>query len=113
MQTTSPVTEHKSADFATSKSQPSAGAKVPLNKEDFARHWGFASFLELFEASQPVGNAGGKKKWLVTSIRGGKWLLWNEAETGSAWLSDSRDEALPNVSRQSNKENSEAAKMQG
>jgi hypothetical protein len=101
---------HKSADFAPSQPPP---PQAPLNKEDFARHWGFASFLELFEASKPVGDAGGKQRWLLTALRGGKWLLWNEAEMASARLFESREEALPNVPQEGRSpENSEAAKMQ-
>ena len=106
---------HQSADFATPK--PRAGAAAPvgeaINKEDFARRHGFASFLEMFEASQSVGNAGGKKKWLLTSLRGGKWLLWNEGELESAREYDSREDALPSVPRKSSGGNSEAVKMQG
>lgn len=68
---------------------------TPLStKEEFARNWKFASFLEMFEATTPVGNAGGKKKWLLTALRGGQWLLWNDAEIHAAQAFDSRDEAL-------------------
>jgi len=90
---------HQSADFATPKPQPipSTTSTKPMNKEDFARRHGFASFLEMFEASQSVGDAGGKKKWLLTSLRGGKWLLWNEGELESAREYDSREDAVPKI----------------
>ena len=88
-------------------------AAPPLTQEDFARRWGFASFLELFEASKSVGSAEGKKKWLLTALRGGKWLLWNDGDLSSAREFDSREEALPHVHRSSPGGNSAAAKYQG
>src|SRR5437762_14285956 len=87
---------HASADFATPTASPER-AVLPLTKEDFARRWGFASFLEMFEASTPVGDAGGKKKWLLTTLRGGKFLLWNDGEIGSAQEFKSREEALTRI----------------
>ncbi len=66
-------------------------------KEAFARRWRFGSFLEMFEASKPEGNAGGKKKWLVTPLRGGKWLLWNDANIDDAQVVDSRDDAIRKI----------------
>jgi len=87
---------HTSADFATPTGSPKSAAS-PLTKEDFARRWGFASFLEMFEASTPVGDAGGKKKWLLTALRGGKFLLWNDGEIGSAQEFESREEALARI----------------
>ena len=72
-------------------------AVAPLTKDDFARRWGFATFLELFEASKPLGRAEGTKKWLATSLRGGKWLLWNDADMQSAREFDSLDEAKKHV----------------
>jgi hypothetical protein len=113
MKTTSSTPRHKSADFATTKPPPQPDSNAPLNKEDFARNWGFASFLELFEASQPVGDAGGKKKWLITALRGGKWLLWNEGQMEAARQFDSREDALPAVPRETKMGSSEAAKIQG
>ncbi|MFN0017652.1 MAG: hypothetical protein ACKVP0_05285 [Pirellulaceae bacterium] len=74
---------------------PSAHPVETLSpKEAFARRWKFDSFLEMFEASTPEGNAGGKKKWLVTALRGGKCLLWNDAEIEEAQVCDSRQEAI-------------------
>ena len=65
---------HTSADFgvkaAPDSPQAASEPATPLStKEDFARRWKFASFLEMFEATAPVGNAGGKKKWLLTALR--------------------------------------------
>jgi len=112
--TTATSRPHLSADFTTPKPPANTGPAInPMNKEDFARQHGFASFLEMFEASQSVGDAGGKKKWLLTSLRGGKWLLWNEGELGSAREYDSREDALPDVPRKSPSSSSESAKMQG
>jgi hypothetical protein len=85
-----------SADFATPTGSPKSAAP-PLTKEDFARRWGFASFLEMFEASTPVGKADGKKKWLLTALRGGKFLLWNDGEIGAAQEFESREEALARI----------------
>jgi len=89
---------HTSADFAMPTASP-ARAVPPLTKEEFARRWGFASFLEMFEASTPVGDAGGKKKWLVTALRGGRFLLWNDGEIGSAQEFESREEALTRIDK--------------
>jgi hypothetical protein len=69
-------------------------AAPPLTKEEFARRWGFASFLEMFEASTPVGDTGENKKWLLTALRGGKFLLWNDGAIGSAQEFESREVAL-------------------
>ena len=91
---------HASVDFATPTGFPKSAAP-PLTKEDFARRWGFASFLEMFEASTPVGDAGGKKKWLLTSLRGGKFLLWNDGEIGAAQEFKSRAEALARIPERS------------
>lgn len=97
---TLPPHTHTSADFATkpaavdSAEVTNDAANPPIGKEEFARHWKFASFLEMFEATTPIGNAGGKKKWLLTALRGGKWLLWNEVEPNSAQTFDSRDVAI-------------------
>jgi len=88
-------------------------AAAPITKDDFARRWGFATFLEMFEASKPLGTAEGKKKWLATSLRGGKWLLWNDADMRSAREFDSLEEAKQHAPPQGSGENSEAAKMQG
>lgn len=74
-------------------------AAGPVTQEDFARRWGFASFLEMFEASKPSGQAGDKEKWLLTALRGGKWLLWNDGQMESAQEFDSRDKALAHVSQ--------------
>lgn len=104
--------KHKSADFQVPTAGPPPTATPPLTQEDFARHWGFASFLEMFEASKPVGAADGKKKWLLTALRGGKWLLWNDGELHAARVFDSREEALPQVPKSSPPTNSEAAKHQ-
>jgi hypothetical protein len=89
-----------SADFATPTGSPKSAAP-PLTKEDFARRWGFASFLEMFEASTPVGDAGGQKKWLLTALRGGKYLRWNDGEIGSAQEFESREEALARMPEKS------------
>jgi hypothetical protein len=94
-----------SADFAAKAAPddlppPAGETVVPLStKEEFARHWKFASFLEMFEATTPIGNAGGKKKWLLTALRGGKWLLWNDAEIDLAQAFDSRNEAIHRINQ--------------
>ncbi|MGI8980298.1 MAG: hypothetical protein ACR2FY_13815 [Pirellulaceae bacterium] len=92
-------------------------AAGPVTKEDFARRWGFASFLEMFEASKPSGPAGVKGKWLVTALRGGKWLLWNDGQMESAQEFESRDAALAYVPQANGGANgganSEGAKVQG
>jgi len=85
----------------------------PLTEEDFARRWGFASFLEMFEASKAVGAAGDARKWLLTALRGGKWLLWKDGDLSSAREFDSREDALPQVPRRFPPGNSPAAKYQG
>ena len=87
---------HASVDFATPTGSPKSAAPA-LTKEDFARRWGFASFLEMFEASTPAGKADGKKKWLLTALRGGKFLRWNDGEIGSAQEFESREEALAQI----------------
>ena len=97
---TSVNSPNTSADFATPTGSPE-GAAPPLTKEDFARRWGFASFLEMFEASTPVGKADGKKKWLLTALRGGEFLLWNDGMIGAAQKFKSRDEALARIPEKS------------
>lgn len=88
-------------------------APPPMTKEDFARRWGFASFLELFEASRPLAASEGTKKWCVTGLRGGKWLLWNDADMSSAREFDSLEEAQRQAPSGKSGEDSQAARMQG
>ena len=87
-------------------------ATAPLTKEDFARRWGFASFLEMFEASQPLAAAEGTKKWCVTALRGGKWLLWNDGDMEVAREFDSLEEAKRHVPTGKSGGSSQAAEMQ-
>jgi hypothetical protein len=53
---------------------------------------GFASFLELFEASTPVPTDSGRV-WHITPTQGGKWIAWNEAELNALHTFASREEA--------------------
>jgi hypothetical protein len=50
-------------------------------RDDFARRWGFPSYLEMFEASQRAAQGreteGG---WLITHTGGDQWIVWNEKE---------------------------------
>jgi hypothetical protein len=49
------------------------------SREQLARQLGFASFLEMFEASTPVTDDNGLP-WCVTPDRSGMWIAWNERE---------------------------------
>ena len=88
-------------------------ASPPTTQEDFARRWGFASFLEMFEASKPVDSADQERKWLLTALRGGKWLLWNEGDLPGEREFASREDALPRVPGSARVDNSSSAKHQG
>ena len=49
------------------------------DKDEFARRLGFASYLDLFEASTRAASAGGRN-WFITALRGGRWVVWNDAD---------------------------------
>lgn len=59
--------------------------------DKFACEWGFDSYLSLFEASHPLASVG-DRNWCATSIRGGNWILWNDADLVGIVCS-SREEA--------------------
>jgi hypothetical protein len=49
------------------------------SKEELAKQLGYVSYLELFEASTAISDAGGRP-WFVTTDRAGSCLLWNEED---------------------------------
>jgi len=65
-------------------------------QDEFARRWGFRSYLELFESSTTVRTAAGKN-WRVTAIPGGGWIAWNETDLYSDTTYATRDEAMSHV----------------
>ena len=53
-------------------------APGPQN-DDFGKRWGFASYLEIFEASKPLGESD-DKHWLVTNVGPDQWIVWNDED---------------------------------
>lgn len=54
-------------------------ATTKPQNDAFAKRWGFASYLEMFEASKPLRLLAGKN-WLVTHIGGDQWIIWNDQD---------------------------------
>jgi hypothetical protein len=52
--------------------------QLASRKDNFARHWGFQSYLDLFEASTLIRTAAGQN-WRLSAVSGG-WIVWNEAD---------------------------------
>jgi hypothetical protein len=70
-----------------------ASAAVPGSAHDqFARQWGFPSYLALFEASDPIASAGGKQ-WCVTALTEDRWILWNDDDLVAAGPYPTREAA--------------------
>jgi hypothetical protein len=69
------------------------------SQDEFARRWGFRSYLELFEGSTLVRSAGGKS-WRVTSVSGGGWIAWNETDLTAERTFATREEAVSQVPSQ-------------
>lgn len=65
-------------------------------QDEFARQWGFRSYLELFESSTAVRTAAGKN-WHVTAIASGGWIVWNETDLYAASTFATRDEAMSKI----------------
>lgn len=64
----------------------------PADKDDFAAQLGFASYLEMFEASSTVSGKDGES-WLITPSDNGKWIAWNEQHLQLDNTFDSKGEA--------------------
>lgn len=67
-------------------------------REDFARSWGFTSYLEMFEASKPVSTEG-ERDWLVTNAGPEKWILWNDEDLQADATYTTLEEAMSNYSQ--------------
>lgn len=86
------LAEAGSPEIAKQAIDSAVGDKMAGSPGDkFAAQWGFDSYLSLFEGSIPVASVGGKN-WCVTSISGGGWILWNDADL-VATRHSSREEA--------------------
>jgi hypothetical protein len=53
---------------------------------------GYSSYLDLFEASKPVGGDQALH-WLITADSSGKWTLWNDSDFEIVERFDTRDAA--------------------
>jgi hypothetical protein len=54
-------------------------AKPAPDNDAFGKRFGFGSYLEMFEASKPLGISG-DKHWLVTNVGPEQWIVWNEED---------------------------------
>lgn len=64
------------------KGAPTDGPAKPLpttGHDQFARGLGFESYLALFEASTPIAT-GAPGSWLMTTLQGNLWVVWNAAD---------------------------------
>lgn len=73
------LTEAGSTDMAQRATEPSNSPPPTQSNDAFARQWGFASYLSLFEASKPV-STDDAKNWLVTNVGTNRWIVWNEQD---------------------------------
>jgi hypothetical protein len=90
----SPGLAHQALD-AAERHQPALGSP----QDEFARQWGFTSYLELFEASTLVRSAVGKN-WLVAVVPHGGWIVWNETDLHASRAFPTRDEAIAEIPAQ-------------
>jgi hypothetical protein len=67
-------------------------------KSRLAEQLGYASYLELFEASTPVPTQDGKA-WCVTSDHHGSWATWNDEELEARGRAATKQEAMATVSQ--------------
>jgi len=83
-----------SADHAQRAVESAVGPSLSsvAKGDDFARQWTFGSYLEMFEASKPLGTIDGKH-WLVTNVGADEWIVWNEHDLIAAYRVRSVDEA--------------------
>ena len=70
------------------------------SRDDFARRWGYDSYLALFEASTPMPTSPRKAAWYVTPVGMGKWIAWNEQELAPGPTFDSKAQAVASVAEQ-------------
>lgn len=72
---------------------------VGTPQDEFARRWGFTSYLELFEASTLVRSAVGKNWRVVVAPQGG-WIVWNETDFRADRTYPTREEAIAQIPAQ-------------
>lgn len=81
------------------QSRQQSAAPVQESPSDrLADELGFASYLELFEASTPVGSIAGRA-WCLTHLAGGQWVLWNDRELRVEGRYSTQEEALAGFSQ--------------
>jgi hypothetical protein len=79
---------------ATSKEVDASGSTI-ARQQALAAELGFASYLELFEASTPV--LATDAAWCVTNDRQGQWVVWNDRDLQVRQRFSSKDEAVGSV----------------
>jgi len=79
------------AKQATASATRHPAALRPQN-DAFGKRWGFISYLEMFEASKPLGESDGKH-WLVTNVGREQWIVWNDEDLEVAHTFQSLEEA--------------------
>jgi hypothetical protein len=65
-------------------------------KTQLAEQLGYASYLELFEASTPVPTQDGKA-WCVTSDHRGSWVIWNDEELEARGGAATKQDAMATI----------------
>ena len=75
------LNETGSAEVAQRASDRAASRRpvTSSHQDQFARQWGFVSYLDMFESSSPVPS-NDRRHWCVTAVSGGDWILWNDDE---------------------------------
>jgi hypothetical protein len=74
--------------------EPGGGRR--MSPDTFAKQLGFASYLDLFEASTPISSADGKA-WCLTRLAGDEWIVWNDRDLAIAGRFATQDEALTHI----------------
>jgi hypothetical protein len=82
----------KAAKQAIDEASQRAENTAP-SKDDVAKSYGFASYLEMFEASTAVA-AANQRQWHITPLHSGRWLAWNETDLPRVHEAASKEAAL-------------------
>ncbi len=84
----SPGEKQQAQELLNAAGTPAAEAKSAVSPEiqsstpqpdEFARYFGFESYLSMFETSQPLGDREGRQ-WLATNVGPEQWIVWNVQE---------------------------------
>jgi hypothetical protein len=88
--------ESGTPDLARQAVPTAAPAARGTHNDDFAHSWGFASYLEMFEASKPI-MTDGDRHWLVSNVGPDRWIAWNDLELSAVGPYAAADQAAAHI----------------